>query len=286
MKKKGFTLVELLAVIVVLAIIAVIAIPTLINVIEKTKVNALKDSAYGVIEAGRLYVAQNQPDQDILFTITNNNITSEQTDKVLKYKGNIKNGIVIVSTSSKVAICIDNGKNYTVKLLDEEEVKTGTGTCESYEAANGEFIVNSPVAELRKEYERQLQEQKESYENRINNLENDLANSGAIYLGRFNSNQTIDVSSINLTENGIFLCVPINNGTIFNLYKTSNTGGWFNGTTSMSKQTTTLNGNTLSINVGSVSTSAAADVNTGSARGSTLLTVDVYYLPSYSNFTN
>lgn len=174
MKKKGFTLVELLAVIVVLAIIAVIAIPTLINVIEKTKVNALKDSSYGVIEAGRLYVAQNQPDQDILFTITNNNITSEQTDKVLKYKGNIKNGIVIVSTSSKVAICIDNGKNYAVKLLDEEEVKTGTGTCESYEAANGEFVVNSPVAELRKEYERQLQEQKESYENRISDLENNL----------------------------------------------------------------------------------------------------------------
>jgi len=44
MKKKGYTLVELLGVIVVLAVIASIAVPVLLSVIEKAKVAAFKDS--------------------------------------------------------------------------------------------------------------------------------------------------------------------------------------------------------------------------------------------------
>ena len=41
-KKNGFTLVELLAVIVILAIILVIAVPKILNVIEETKKDSLK----------------------------------------------------------------------------------------------------------------------------------------------------------------------------------------------------------------------------------------------------
>ena len=40
MKKKGFTLVELLAVIVILAIIALISTPIILGVIEKTRIGA------------------------------------------------------------------------------------------------------------------------------------------------------------------------------------------------------------------------------------------------------
>lgn len=49
--KKGFTLIELLAVIVILAVIALIAIPTLLSIIWKSRVKALEDSCYGLIEA-------------------------------------------------------------------------------------------------------------------------------------------------------------------------------------------------------------------------------------------
>ncbi len=44
MKKKGFTLMELLAVIVLLAVIALIAIPILLSIIEKSRKGAFKDS--------------------------------------------------------------------------------------------------------------------------------------------------------------------------------------------------------------------------------------------------
>lgn len=49
--KKGFTLVELLAVIVILAIIALIATPIILGVIDTAKEGAAKDSAYAYIEA-------------------------------------------------------------------------------------------------------------------------------------------------------------------------------------------------------------------------------------------
>ncbi|MBP3766457.1 MAG: prepilin-type N-terminal cleavage/methylation domain-containing protein [Bacilli bacterium] len=57
MKKRGFTLVELLAVIIVLAIIALIAYPVLIGVIENSRKTAVRDSAYGLIDSADLYFA-------------------------------------------------------------------------------------------------------------------------------------------------------------------------------------------------------------------------------------
>lgn len=70
MKQKGFTLVELLAVIVILAIIAVIAIPKILNIVEDSKKNAAKSSALGYIDAVEKKIATN------LTTSNNNNITT------------------------------------------------------------------------------------------------------------------------------------------------------------------------------------------------------------------
>ena len=49
--KKGFTLLELLTVIVILAIISLIAIPIIANIVEKSKENSAVNSAYGYIHA-------------------------------------------------------------------------------------------------------------------------------------------------------------------------------------------------------------------------------------------
>jgi len=55
--KKGFTLVELLAVIIILAVIALIATPIVLNVVEKTRKSAFESSVNGIIEAIELEVA-------------------------------------------------------------------------------------------------------------------------------------------------------------------------------------------------------------------------------------
>ena len=51
MRNKGFTLVELLAVIVILAIISLIATPMVLGVIEKSKKSAAIESANGIMDA-------------------------------------------------------------------------------------------------------------------------------------------------------------------------------------------------------------------------------------------
>ena len=60
MNKKGFTLVELLAVIVILAIIAIIATPLILNVIDNAKKGAAEDSALGYIEGIEKYIVLNE----------------------------------------------------------------------------------------------------------------------------------------------------------------------------------------------------------------------------------
>ena len=64
MKKKGFTLVELLAVIVILAVIALIATPTILGVIEKSRKGAANSSALGYIDALEKQIAINEMDTD------------------------------------------------------------------------------------------------------------------------------------------------------------------------------------------------------------------------------
>ena len=59
-RNKGFTLVELLAVIVILAIIALIATPIILNVINDAKKQAAKDSAYGYMDAVEKYIVSSE----------------------------------------------------------------------------------------------------------------------------------------------------------------------------------------------------------------------------------
>lgn len=59
MLKKGFTLIELLAVIVIIAIISTIGIYSVTKLINKSRLNSLTDTAFGVKKAARLYVAAN-----------------------------------------------------------------------------------------------------------------------------------------------------------------------------------------------------------------------------------
>ena len=64
-KKKAFTLVELLAVIVILAVILVIAIPQIMNVIKSARISSIKDSAMLIAEqAEKDYLSQQVLNKD------------------------------------------------------------------------------------------------------------------------------------------------------------------------------------------------------------------------------
>jgi len=75
--QKGLTLIELLAVIVVLGIVMAIAVPSVMGVIEKSRLEADKASLMVVKEAGLRYAMVNQVSQ----TQTGLSIQNELVDK-------------------------------------------------------------------------------------------------------------------------------------------------------------------------------------------------------------
>lgn len=68
---KGFTLMELLSIIVILAIIAVITVPIILKIVDNAKKGALSASAYGYKDAiDKFYVTEKTKNHD--FSMVNN----------------------------------------------------------------------------------------------------------------------------------------------------------------------------------------------------------------------
>ena len=116
-KNKGFTLVELLAVIVILALIALIATPIILNVINDAKKQAAKDSAYGYMDAVEKYI-----------------VSSELEDK------SIQDGTYRVEDLNSMGVSVkgsipDNG---TIKI-ESGSVKRYDIGIDGYEVSNGEI---------------------------------------------------------------------------------------------------------------------------------------------------
>ena len=115
-KNKGFTLVELLAVIVILALIALIATPIILNVISDAKKQAAKDSAYGYMDAVEKYI-----------------ISSELEDK------SIKDGTYSVEELNSMGVSVKGStpNNGTIKI-ENKEVKSYDIGIDGYVVSNGE----------------------------------------------------------------------------------------------------------------------------------------------------
>ena len=128
MKNKGFTLVELLAVVVVLAVVSIIAIPITINIIENARKGALESSARGLMEAANNYYTIHGKDMTdyVDFSIVNGKQTSSEK---LSYKGSIDNGYLRLVDANTMALCIDDNKYYVVKNLDSKELVLDEGVC-------------------------------------------------------------------------------------------------------------------------------------------------------------
>ena len=148
-EKNGFTLIELLAVIVILAIIALIATPIVLNLINKARLGAAKDSAYGIRKAAQLYYQSLMLDnvggisKNITITFNNGNIESSviNTDAEYKLDGTIpSSGEIVINTDGEVngSVAI-NGYGCGIS-------SSGTITCDKYDKYdNGEVVYYNPV---------------------------------------------------------------------------------------------------------------------------------------------
>lgn len=140
--KKGFTLVELLAVIVILAIIALIATPIVIKVIGTSEEGAAKVSASNYLKAVETsYAAYMMKNPGASYTTGKHTVSELETDLKVEVSGEVpkegnvcigNNGIITKASLkiSKYVVSYD-GKDATITDLEEVE----NITCEESETA-------------------------------------------------------------------------------------------------------------------------------------------------------
>lgn len=123
--KKGFTLVELLAVIAIIAIIATITTPLILNVISTSKEKSFKDSAYSLVFAAVNYQALAQKNnRDVVLTIDYANDSSEKKS-LLKTKGKLPDaGQLKIDENGKVTLALwsDDAKICAIKKNNEKNI--------------------------------------------------------------------------------------------------------------------------------------------------------------------
>ena len=113
MKKKGFTLVEMIAVILILAIIFLITTPVIRNYLNNSKRNMLKLSAEGFARTALLNQTILEGE---LFQIEKGILKNSGNEQIETNEGNNENGEVYVCKSGRTAIILtDEKKKYCAK---------------------------------------------------------------------------------------------------------------------------------------------------------------------------
>ena len=139
-KNKGFTLVELLAVIVILALIALIATPIILNVINDAKKQAAKDSAYGYMDAVEKYIVSSELEDK---SIQDRTYSVEELNSMgVSVKGSTPdNGTIKIENSSVKSYdigidgyVVSNGK--VDKVSTTKSFKNGTAVYYNPETGN------------------------------------------------------------------------------------------------------------------------------------------------------
>ena len=147
-KKTGFTLLELLAVIVILAIIALIVSPFVTKAIKEARKGAFKNTAYGIVASLDVYQSQKLETGFINTTFLYSNYleTNSANSDSLPYKGKKpKNGIVLLRANGKVEMAISDGNYCAYKFLDKAEIEVVDRECP--DDILSKYIVNLELIE-------------------------------------------------------------------------------------------------------------------------------------------
>jgi type IV pilus assembly protein PilA len=130
---EGLTLVELLAVIVILGIIAAIAVPSIGNIIEKSRADAVKAEGLQVLNAAKLYVASEgvSADKSLDSTDLADYITENDEGIWTKdYTVNVtdENTFTLTGTGTKGSVSIEfiNASINQINNAEKDDRKIGT----------------------------------------------------------------------------------------------------------------------------------------------------------------
>ena len=183
-KSKGFTLIELISVIILMGVIALITVPIIKDTIESAREKNFKNSALGLIEAANEYYLNSKLTGDyfeeIEFKVNNGKMVSG--DKELSFNGKVPVGdsYVKIKSNGDVAINITDGEFYAVKDYDE----IGVSINGSEEPALTREELAKKIAEL----EKIVSDNKSELENKINSNFDKIYPVGSIYISTSSAN--------------------------------------------------------------------------------------------------
>lgn len=127
MDKKGFTLIEVLAVIVIIGVIAVITVPVIKDSLDDAKLNVAKDSAYGYKRAVEKYYFDksmnnlNGNSNGVYTVNSSGNLVKTGIDPIVIDVSGKKpsGGFLSISENEVVSGCLQIG-NYAVSISNGE----------------------------------------------------------------------------------------------------------------------------------------------------------------------
>ena len=130
MKKKGFTLVELLAVIAILAILVIIALPNVLKMFNDAKKNSFLTEAKTLYsEVSKKYISESMKGNKLTYVSSEDDTKLEMTGRDLQYcvllndDGSVKS--MKVSNGEWIAELPDNKKITDLKSSDLKDVPSG-----------------------------------------------------------------------------------------------------------------------------------------------------------------
>ena len=109
MKKRGFTLVELIAIIVIIAIIALITTPQVIKIIENGRKNTFLDSVNGIVRVVQLDSSKSDYESRT-YTVENGIIKDESGNTLKSEGGSNENGTISIDSNGDMSYAIHNDK--------------------------------------------------------------------------------------------------------------------------------------------------------------------------------
>ena len=145
MKEKGFTLTELLGVIIIITAIALITTPIALRTLNKSKKSTFEKSVNGIVDTIRIHNAK-QGYGVGEYVIENGKIKYADGNNIKKSGGSNENGRIYLDEDGNISLVIENKKWCAIKTKEEEKIiikDYKEGECKLEETEQTKAIINN-----------------------------------------------------------------------------------------------------------------------------------------------
>ena len=119
--KKGFTIIEVLAVVIILGIIAAITFPIVKNIVNENRKKTFESSVRGMLHSAELYISANPASEDVSFPYNTTSIKME--------KNKMTSGSILYTESTGIISVVDMTDGVFCANGDKINLEIEEGAC-------------------------------------------------------------------------------------------------------------------------------------------------------------